>query len=336
MSNPYRATTLAALTHHETGLRLQSRDLVLANGERTRLAFLLAQSSSSSLHDAPLRSVQAGAAGTEESVSHMELQGALTPRLSYRTRLGLAGERYRGSYGSGDSRWVDTQLSWKPSSRLGLTTDFLARRSELSTPNPLALSRLGFTAAGKSFASTPAAVGYSAGLSVSRERRADTEPVAREKLQLGLDKPLAKDWPTLRLQLGQGRERRSHTVTGWHTERRFGVSHALSSRLGEASFLFEYGTRSYRLAQARDEDGPAFRIRFERPEDRAGLKLYLARTDYHDPGTVDATRHGASFSYARLMETGSIGLTLNYNAQRTADGTATPSYGSEVVWTSRF
>ena len=335
-SNPYRATTLAALARHETGLRLLSRDLVLANGEKTRLSLLVAQSSTSPVHGAPSGPGQADPAGAEHSVSHIKLQGALTPRLSYRTRLGLAGERYRGSYGGKDSRWFDTQLAWKPSSRLGITTDFLSRRSALSTPNPLALGRLGLTAAGKSFASTPAAVGYSAGLSLSRERRADTEPLAREKLQLGLDKPLAKNWPSLRLRLGQARERRSHTVTGRQTERRLGVSQALSSRLGEASFLFEYGTRSYRLAQARDEDGPAFRIRFERPDDRAGLNLYLARTDYHDPDTADATRHGASFSYARLMDTGSIGLTLNYDAQYTADGRATPSYGSELVWTSRF
>lgn len=36
------------------------------------------------------------------------------------------------------------------------------------------------------------------------------------------------------------------------------------------------------------------------------------------------------------METGSLGLTLNYSGHLTADGTATPSYGSELVWTSRF
>ncbi len=335
-SNPYRATTLAALSRHETGLRLLSRDLVLANGEKTRLSFLLAQSSASPVHDAPSGSAQADPAGAEQSVSHMELQGALTSRLSYRTRLGLAGERYRGSYGGRDSRWVDTQLAWKPSSRLGFTSDFLAKRSGLSTPNPLTLGRLGFTAAGKGFTGTSGAIGYSAGLSLTRERRANTEPVAKEKLQLSLEKPLAKDWPSLRLQLGQAREHRSHRVMGRQTERRFGVSQGLSSRLGEASFLFEYGTRAYRLAQPRDEDGPAVGIRFERPEDRAGLNLYLVRTDYRDPGTADATRHGASFSYARLMDTGSIGLTFNYDAQRSADGTATPSYGSELVWTNRF
>lgn len=335
-SNPYRATTLAALARHETGLRLLSRDLVLANGEKTRLSFLGAQSSAGAVHDAPSGSVQADPAGPEHSVTRTELQGALTPRLSYRTRLGLTGKRYRGSYGGRDSRWADIQLAWKPSSRLGITTDYLAKRSELSTPNPLALGKLRFSGAGKSFTGTPAAIAYSAGLSLSRESRADTEAVAREKLQLGLDKPLAKDWPSLRLQLGHARERRSHTVTARQTERRFGVSQALSNRLGNASFLFEYATRAYRLAQPRYENGPAFGIRFERPGDRAGLNLHLARTDYNDPATADATRHGASFSYARLMETGSLGLTLNYSGHLTADGTATPSYGSELVWTSRF
>ena len=335
-SNPYRATTLAALARHETGLRLLSRDLVLANGEKTRFSLLVAQSFASPVHDVPTGSAQADPAGAEQSVSHMQLQGALTSRLSYRTRLGLAGEQYRGSYGGRDSRWVDTQLAWKPSSTLAFSTDFLSRRSELSTSNPLSLDTLRLTAAGKGFASTPVAFGYSAAVSLSRESRPETEPVAKERLQLGFDKRLAEDWPSLRLRLGEARERRNDLVTGRQTERRFGVSQAVSSRLGEASFLFEYGIRSYHLAQPRDEDGPAFTINFERPDDRAGLNLYLAHTAYHDAGAADATRHGASFSYARLTDTGSIGLTLNYDAQRSADGAVTPSYGSELVWTNRF
>ena len=335
-SNPYRATTLAGLARHESALRLRSRDLVLANGEKNRLSLLLAQSSAGPVHDTSFGAAPTDAQGAEHSVSYMELQGALMPRLSYRTRLGLAGERYSGSYGGRDSRWADAQLAWTPSSKLGLTTDFQSRQSELSTPNPLRLDTVRLTAAGKGFAGTPIAIGYSAGASLSRESRPETETTAKERLQLGFDKSLAKDWPSLRLQLAEARQRQDDIVTGWQTERRVGVSQALSSRLGQARFLFEYGTRSYHLAQPRDENGPAFTLNLERPDDRAGLNLYLAHTDYHDAGTGDATRHGASFSYARLTDSGSIGLTLNYDAQFNADGAVTPSYGSELVWTNRF